>query len=111
MIAALARIILTFSGPGNQTRCFAHILNLVVKIILCQFDSRTGRAGDVGDLSGLSDELEDLEREEFVMDTNEGDEEDNDVDGLDEVALALGEGLAESLVQPIRKMLTKVTVS
>ena len=27
-----------FAGEANRARCLAHIVNLVVKIILCQFD-------------------------------------------------------------------------
>ena len=38
MIKSLATIMLDFPGEANWARCLAHIINLVVKIILCQFD-------------------------------------------------------------------------
>jgi len=38
MIEELAVLIDDFPGPANQTRCFLHILNLVVKSIIRQFD-------------------------------------------------------------------------
>ena len=38
MIEHLAVVIDTFPGAPNQTRCFAHILNLVAKTVLRQFE-------------------------------------------------------------------------
>jgi hypothetical protein len=38
MIEELANLLDDFQGPANQTRCFLHILNLVVKSIIRQFD-------------------------------------------------------------------------
>jgi len=38
MIAELVNLLNDFAGPANQTRCFTHILNLVVKSVICQFD-------------------------------------------------------------------------
>ena len=38
MIDALAEELPAFPGGANRMRCFTHILNLVVKVILCQFD-------------------------------------------------------------------------
>ena len=38
MIEELANLLDDFLGPANQTRCFLHILNLVVKSIIRQFD-------------------------------------------------------------------------
>jgi hypothetical protein len=38
MIKELADLVVEFPGPANQTQCFTHILNLVVKSILQQFD-------------------------------------------------------------------------
>ena len=38
MIESLADIMLDFDGEPNRARCLAHIINLVVKIILRQFD-------------------------------------------------------------------------
>ena len=38
MVESLEELIDDFPGAANQTRCFLHILNLVVKSILKQFD-------------------------------------------------------------------------
>ena len=38
MITELASLIDDFPGSENQTRCFTHVLNLVVKSIIRQFD-------------------------------------------------------------------------
>ncbi|TDL16424.1 hypothetical protein BD410DRAFT_702142, partial [Rickenella mellea] len=38
MTSKLAEILDTFPGAANRTRCFAHILNLVAKSIIRQFD-------------------------------------------------------------------------
>ena len=39
MIEHLSVLLNTFSGALNQTRCFAHILNLVAKNVLHQFEA------------------------------------------------------------------------
>jgi hypothetical protein len=39
MIEHLANLIETFPGAANQTRCFMHILNLVAKSVLHQFET------------------------------------------------------------------------
>ena len=39
MVESLATIMSHFIGEANQAWCLAHIVNLVAKIILCQFDN------------------------------------------------------------------------
>ena len=39
MVDALATIISHFAGQANHAQCLVHIVNLVIKIILWQFDS------------------------------------------------------------------------
>jgi hypothetical protein len=46
MINALKFKLPEFPGAPNQTRCFAHILNLVVKSIMSLFDSSKKRKRD-----------------------------------------------------------------
>jgi hypothetical protein len=131
MIEALAKIIATFAGPASQTRCFAHILNLVVKIILRRFDSRIrtskkkatkpkgtdgwddamdedvdeGAADAEALLAALKEELE-----EFEMDVNQGDEEVDDERGLDELEASMEDDVEEvdAGTAPIRNILFKV---
>ena len=38
MVENLAKLVVDFPGDANRARCLAHIVNLVVKIILRQFD-------------------------------------------------------------------------
>jgi hypothetical protein len=68
MIEELANLVPTFPGKVNQTCCFLHIINLVVKSVIQQFDVEKGKADDALDeaeleLCGLAEgiDLEDLE--------------------------------------------------
>lgn len=79
MTDAIARTIPEFSGRANRIRCFAHILNLVVKAILSQF-ARTRRTSkalqeqseDAAELAALEDDEEEEDAEQ------DGDEELDD---------------------------------
>ena len=131
MIEHLSTLIDHFPGAANQTRCFAHILNLVAKSILRQFESRKktgeGEEEDVNDakkaLAALAQELEDVEVADDPEEGFDGDkdlevgDEDLEVDVDDDDGLGDERGgmseddvaeLEESLV-PIRLMLTKVS--
>lgn len=117
MIAELANLIDNFPGAPNQTRCFTHVLNLVVKSILSQFDVPKARAnGTLDDAAAeilkLAGDL-DLEEEMAANDVKDGEEEDDDNtegwiderDGMSEIQL---EEL-ENRVNPVRLLLLKVT--
>ncbi|KAJ2928127.1 hypothetical protein H1R20_g8969, partial [Candolleomyces eurysporus] len=39
MIDKIAKLILSCPGATNQVLCLAYVMNLIVKIILCQFDA------------------------------------------------------------------------
>ena len=128
MIEHLSTLIENFPSAANQTCCFTHILNLVAKSILCQFEpwkkTRDEEGEDVDDatkaLAALTLELEDST--ELADDTDEvlgadkdleADDDDNNNDdwlgdeheGMSEEDMA---ELEESLV-PIQLMLTKVS--
>lgn len=123
MIEHLSTLIEYFPGAANQTRCFAHILNLVVKSVLCQFDTPKKRAAD-GDsrdlddasnaLAALAQELEDTETEaddgSEEGDDNGGEDDGDDglVDERDGMSEAEVDELEASLV-PVRMMLTKAS--
>ena len=129
MIENIADLIEHFPSAVNQIHCFAHILNLVVKSILWQFDVQKKTAGDklmdFNDartaLDALALELEDngtlapvdsvegeLDDSGIDDDENEG---DNNNDGLGDECNGMSEEevreLEESLVL-IWLMLTKV---
>ena len=125
MIKHLSTLVDNFPGAPNQTCCFTHILNLVAKSVLRQFDVAK-KSGPV-DSKQLNDATKELalltqeldlgpdgaDNDENDDDNEEGDEEndDDDDDGGDGENGMTEEELAElqtSLV-PIRLMLTKVS--
>ena len=122
MVEHLATLIETFPSAPNQTQCFVHILNLVAKSILRQFEGPKGKKdltraletvvqemngnnddelSDGGDKEG-EDELEDVDDD--VVD----DDEDGLVDEADELSDEELARVKES-VKPIRLVLTKVS--
>lgn len=94
MITHLTKILDAFPGSANHTCCFAHILNLVAKCIMKQFDTpkkpqkkRKNKLSFKAELDVLEDELSednDLdgeiknEKDEGGNDTDEGHDDDND---------------------------------
>jgi hypothetical protein len=125
MINELARLVDDFPGPANQTRCFLHILNLVVKSILQQFDVPTSKKTD-GDEENNELESIDAGRKELLklagdidieeeMTAGAGDEDDaidddNNEGWVDELEVMTEEELHDlsKSVQPVRLLLTKV---
>jgi hypothetical protein len=106
MISVLARIISSYHGDKNRVRCFAHIINLIVKVILRQFDSRQRKKSTDG--TAEDDEIDEMAEEEAEMD--EGGDVDSD-EGLDELEGSVESELKalEAGVKPIRNVLTKVS--
>jgi hypothetical protein len=118
MVEELDNILTSFS-PVNRTRCFTHILNLVSKSLLRQFDvkkdDKSGR--DIDDNERvLLDLAGDIEHEESDMakanDTVDGEMDDDDnLEGwVDEVAAFTPEErqVLEESVRPVKRMLVKV---
>ena len=62
MVEELATRVTAFPGQANHTCCFAHIINLVAKSLLKQFDLPENKAG-----SATQEELQEFE-EEVEMD-------------------------------------------
>lgn len=124
MIEELASLLDDFPGPANHTRCFLHILNLVVKSIIRQFDlpksKKTSDGADEDDhtLDAATRELlklaGDIDLEERIT-VSDGDDEvaDEEEEGwVDEHEDMTEEDLKElsASVQPVRLLLTKVTL-
>ena len=115
MITELANLIEEFPGPTNQTRCFAHILNLVVKSIMHQFDLPNSKSDKVLK-DGMKELLSfegDIQFEEDGLSRDgepENSEEDNIEGWIDERTLMDEEELEmlEESVKPVRALLTKV---
>jgi len=118
LITELADLIDEFPGPANQTRCFTHVLNLVVKSIIRQFDLPDPKGGknqmleegakELLSLAGNIDDEEDIlsrDREDGVAG------EDDNVEGWIDERTLLDEDDLEDLeksVEPVRVLLTKV---
>jgi len=129
MIEHLATLIENFPGAANQTRCFTHILNLVAKSVLRQFEAPKSKGGKVLDdaareLAAVLDDLEGFDDDDVASngggdeDDGEGNEDvDDDVvdddeegllderDGMSEEELAT----LEKSVKPVQLVLTKVS--
>ena len=118
MIAELANLLDDFPGPANQTRCFTHILNLVVKSVICQFDLPKSKGDKILDdaakeLLSLAGNIEFEEDELARRDANEEEEDDDNVEGwIDERTLMTDVKLEEldESVEPVCLLLTKVSL-
>jgi hypothetical protein len=129
MIEHLAVLLDTFPGAPNQTRCFAHILNLVAKSVLRQFeapkkknpmDGKEVNAG-VEEVEGNGDDnVDNAACESGTVDGDESDDiddvdddiVDDDEDGLPDELEELSEEELSSVkasVKPVRDVLTKVS--
>ena len=106
MIEELADLLDDFPGEANRTRCFMHILNLVAKSIIKQFDVPKASADEVLDdaakeLATLAvdpDIKEKISREDPPGDgEDDADEEDNVDDVRDGLSSEEREALDESL--------------
>jgi len=113
MIDHLAILLEAFPGSANRTRCFTHILNLVAKCILKQFDAPKKQKGDNNNM-----DEEDATDLQFALDELE-DELEND--GVDEdinkweydMRIEMTEDEIEELeksVKPVQRVLTKVLI-
>ena len=117
MIEELADLLDVFPGKANQTCCFLHILNLIAKSIIKQFD--LPKAASDAFLDKATKELlelaGDLDLEEKQShDEDKDDEEDNNEDGLVDEHELMSEWEREELdasIQPVRLLLTKVSHS
>ncbi|OJT01922.1 Zinc finger BED domain-containing protein RICESLEEPER 2, partial [Trametes pubescens] len=122
MIVQMGELIETFNGQGSRVHCFAHVLNLVAKSLIVQFNARVekeARDAEV-DEAKLHEPAAGLDLEELTMHTEaasqakaeEGDGENADdpvdeVDPMDELS-----GPAHAKFQcdvlPVKLLLAKV---
>ncbi len=116
MFEELVNLLNDFPGAANQTRCFTHVLNLVVKSIIKQFDIPGVQADKVLDdaVEELLKLAGDIEAEEEVSECGkdgEDGEDDNFEGWIDERETMSEEELEEldACVGPVRLLLTKVS--
>jgi hypothetical protein len=129
MINHLADLLTVFPGSENRTRCFAHILNLVAKCIMRQFDApkskkkgktafevlvddeldRDGSDSDSDHSEDINDELSDdndvemAEAESAEDVEGDGDADEGRANMMEEEIKAL-----EEAVKPVKLVLVKV---
>jgi hypothetical protein len=116
MVKELSNLLPDFPGAANQTHCFLHVLNLVVKSILWQFDIPKTKNNEILDdaleeLIRLAGNIEQEEAECHEVNSDDGDEEDNSIDGwINERANITDEEKEElnKAVKPICLVLTRV---
>lgn len=114
MITHLATLLEEFPGSVNRTRCFAHILNLVAKCIMRQFDTPSKKEEAETELEESEDEdSEDDDMMAEVDDEDEGGEVDDNDDELADVRNELTDKEIRELeksVKPVKLVLQKVRV-
>jgi hypothetical protein len=120
MVIELSHLVENFLGEANRTQCFAHIINLVAKSLLKQFDVPKKKADEAIDEAEqtLAELAEGLDIEELMtrLDTVGGDDgcADDDDEGLVNEVARLSEeeqaALSES-IWPVRLTLVKVMLN
>jgi hypothetical protein len=117
MVDALSDLLAVFPGASNRTRCFDHIVDLIAKSIIRQFDQSNRSVsfdGALQELISLADnldleELETREGERCVGDDADDDNADGWVDEREEMSETEQDEL-EKDVQPVRLVLVKVSL-
>jgi len=121
MITELADMVGHFGGKTAQTCCFLHVVNLVAKSLLKQFDVPKKQADEYlgsseTELRAIAEEIE-VEDEATIAENGDGDPNADDIDDLDGWTDEVGnmteeeqEELEEN-IRPIRFVLVKVSSS
>lgn len=119
MIEELADLLQDFPGEANRTRCFMHIVNLVAKTLIQQFDIPKAKADDMINKAEreLCDLAKDIDIEEMLTENETGPndtdgDENNNVEGwIDEMELLPTDEreAAWNSIGPIHFLLVKVS--
>jgi hypothetical protein len=130
MIDHMATIIADFPGKTNRVRCLAHIVNLVVKIILRQFDvsAKKNKEKPTADDNASGEELDSiseddeeelvrvLDKEEKEMDEGDGTDDDEDDETLVRDVQMIEDAMEDMIkevskaAKPVRQVLYKVSL-
>ena len=119
MIEELGDALPAFPGEAHRTRCFAHIVNLIAKGVIKQFDVPKARAGEILDdgteeLIALAGEIE-LEEQDTRASANEDDNnEDDNVEGCEDERPRMSKEELQRTnkdIQPVQRVLVKVRSS
>jgi hypothetical protein len=116
MITELADLIQNFPGDASRTQCFAHIINLIAKSLLKQFDVPKKKAGEALDeaenaLCELAEGIDLEEMETRLQARKDGNPDGEDGDEFEDAFAGLSSHkqaeLSES-IRPVRLVLVKV---
>ena len=109
MVKELEKTLVNFPGEASRTRCFCHIINLVAKSVITQFDAPNKKQA-INVLANLAEEIEVEEEMQQIEDMQENKDTDDDEGWIDERAeLSDMELVVLDLdVLPARRVLTKV---
>ena len=116
LVTELADRVAHFAGDTSRTQCFLHIVNLVAKSLIHEFDTPKSKTN--GSVSSGDKELDELTRDIDIEDARTADEDpdkgidnvDNDEGWVDEFQLLEEEEreeLTES-IRPLKLVLVKV---
>ena len=117
MIDELKKLLTEFPGPTGRTRCFAHIINLIAKTVIRQFDVPTAEDKALADevLKELKTLAGDIEAEELIARAIASrDDTDDDVEGWIDEREGMDQWELAELeldVQPVRTVLVKVGIT
>ena len=80
MVESLATIMSHFSGEANRARCLPHIINLVAKIILGQFDAskKKKKRKNIPDVVNDNDNEIVVDKDKVVVEENVEDSDDDE---------------------------------
>jgi hypothetical protein len=114
MTDELAVLLEEFPGSANRTRCFTHILNLVAKGILKQFDLPKGKASEALDAvaKGIAQLAKETQKEKLSAEDFSDEDDDDNEEGLTDIREKMSEKDVLDLdkrFQPIRLVLVKVS--
>ena len=111
MIQELETLTLEFAGFASHTRCFLHIVNLVAKSMLCQFDAKKVTIKRDSEMAALVDELAEEEAMADEIEDDDDKEVDNEDGWIDEMESRTEDERIklEDSMRPVRLALAKVS--
>ena len=111
MIEELQEIVPEFAGSASHTCCFLHIVNLITKSLIRQFDAGKMTAEGDHELAELRRELKEEANYQGSADSDEAEKEvDNDEGWVDKMENMTDEEKTklETSIQPVKLALVKV---
>ena len=112
MVACLAQLLPTFAGKASKTWCFLHIMNLVAKMLMRQFDMKPKEGANKA--HEIRQQISELNKNAEVDNMDEAiksDDQNNEgcVDEMEELTQAQQDNIVEG-IQPIHLILMKASV-